>query len=217
MIVLVTAGPTREPIDPVRFLSNRSSGKMGFAIAAAAATAGHSVILIAGPVCLPTPDGVQRIDVTTAAEMMQAVQAALPSADSAVFCAAVADYRPANPADRKLKKSGEALTLTLVPTADILGSVRHPWNWHGILAGFAAETDHVLANARHKLSAKGCDLIVANDVSLPDSGFESDHNTATFLFRDGSTQPLPRQRKEELAAAIVTALERLHRQLPPSA
>jgi phosphopantothenoylcysteine decarboxylase/phosphopantothenate--cysteine ligase len=210
MTVLVTAGPTREPIDPVRFLSNRSSGKMGFAIAAAAAAAGHRVILVAGPVCLPTPDGVQRTDVTTAAEMLAAVHSALPSADAAVFCAAVADYRPANPAARKLKKSDEALTLTLVPTEDILGSVRHPWNWHGILAGFAAETDEVLANARHKLAAKGCDLIVANDVSLPDSGFESDHNTATLLFRDGSSRTLPRQRKEALATAIVSALERLH-------
>ena len=215
MIVLVTAGPTREPIDPVRFLSNRSSGKMGFAIAAAAAAAGHSVILVAGPVCLPTPDRVRRIDVTTAAEMIEAVRSALPSAQAAVFCAAVADYRPAHPAARKIKKSPGNLTLTLVPTEDILGSVRHPWNWHGILAGFAAETDNVLANAYHKLSAKGCDLIVANDVSLPDSGFESDHNSATFLFRDGSSHSFPRQRKDELAAAIVSALERLHQSRPP--
>jgi phosphopantothenoylcysteine synthetase/decarboxylase len=190
---------------------------MGFAIAAAAAAAGHRVTLIAGPVCLPTPGGVDRIDVTTAAEMMLAVQAALPSADSAVFCAAVADYRPAEPSPRKIKKSGAPLTITLVPTSDILGSVRHPWNWQGILAGFAAETDDLLANARHKLSAKGCDLIVANDVSLPDSGFESDHNTATLLFRDGSAESLPRQSKSALAAAIVSALERLHALRPPSA
>ena len=209
MNLLVTAGPTREPIDPVRYLSNRSSGRMGFAIAEAAAAAGHRVLLIAGPVNLATPPGVVRRDVVTAAEMAAAVQAALPDMDAVVCCAAVADYRPAHPAPQKLKKSAATLTLTLERTTDILGSVRRPWGWSGVLVGFAAETEHLEAHARAKLEAKGCDLVVANDVSGTETGFESEDNAALLLFRDGRTEAQPRQPKTALAAVIVRHLESL--------
>ena len=209
MNVLVTAGPTREPIDPVRYLSNRSSGRMGFAIAAAAAAAGHRVLLVAGPVSLATPPGVERIDVVTAADMAAAVQASLPDMDAAVCCAAVADYRPAHPAPQKLKKSAPALTIELVRTVDILGSLRRPWGWGGLLVGFAAETEHLEDHARAKLEAKGCDLMVANDVSGTETGFESEDNAAILLFRDGRTEVQPRQPKTALAAVIVRHLETL--------
>ncbi len=168
--VLVTAGPTHEPIDPVRYIANRSSGKQGFAIAAAAALAGAKVTLVAGPVELPTPAGVIRVDVETAAEMAAAVDAALP-ADAAIMVAAVADWRAATPATRKIKKSGAApAPLELAENPDILGLLAASPNRPRLLVGFAAETDNVIAHAQAKLARKGCDWIIANDVAADPMG-----------------------------------------------
>ena len=204
---LVTAGPTREPVDPVRFLSNRSSGKMGFAIAQAAAEAGHQVTLIAGPVALPTPPGVTRIDVESADDMFQAVATALaqatPPVAVAILAAAVADYRPAAVATQKIKKHAGRLTLELERTRDILGSLRAPLGFTGVLVGFAAETENVLAHAREKLERKGCDLIVANDVSQPGIGFDAPDNEVTLVLPHGASLPLPRGPKLEIARELV--------------
>ncbi len=205
MKLLVTAGPTREPIDPVRYLTNRSSGKMGYAIADAAAHAGHSVLLISGPTSLDVPAGVDFIPVETAAEMFSAVSTYLPRMDAAVFAAAVADYTPAAPADRKIKKSGDTHSLELVKTRDILGSARGDIGFTGFLVGFAAETENVEANARLKLAAKGCDLIVANDVSRADIGFDSHENEALLVFPD-RTELFPKAPKHDLAIRIVSML-----------
>ncbi len=161
--VLVTAGPTHEPIDPVRYIANRSSGKQGFAIAAAAADAGARVTLVAGPVALPTPAGVTRVDVETAREMLAATEAALP-ADVAIMVAAVADWRT-EPVDRKIKKQGETPSLALTENPDILATIGHHAQRPALVVGFAAETENVGANATAKLRRKGADWIVANDVS----------------------------------------------------
>ena len=179
--ILVTAGPTREPIDPVRFLSNRSSGKMGYALAAAFAHAGHTVLLVSGPTALDVPDHVDFLPVETAAEMHQAVARHLGRMELAVFAAAVADYTPRQVAPAKLKKSADSLTLELVRTTDILGSARVSLGFTGTLVGFAAETDNLEANARDKLTRKGCDLVIANDVSQPGIGFDSDHNEVVLV------------------------------------
>ncbi len=203
MHFLITAGPTREALDPVRYLSNRSSGRMGFALAAAAAAAGHRVTLIAGPVGLITPPGVMRVDVVSAQEMCEAVKALLPGCEAAIFSAAVADYRPVNPSTQKIKKSAGTMTLTLEKTTDILGSVRGGFGWQGYLVGFAAETEELVRHAREKLERKGCDLIVANDVSQPDTGFDSPDNAVTLLFRDGGMCELPRMAKDVLAALLI--------------
>lgn len=205
MKLLVTAGPTREPIDPVRFLTNRSSGKMGYAIADAAAHAGHRVLLISGPCSLDVPAGVDFVPVETAAEMFDAVAAHLPRMDAAIFAAAVADYTPAAPAVQKIKKSGDYLSLELVKTRDILGSARSNMGFTGFLVGFAAETENVEANARLKLTAKSCDLIVANDVSRTDIGFDSHENEALLVFSD-RTVLFPKAPKHDLAMHIVSML-----------
>lgn len=205
MKLLVTAGPTREPIDPVRYLTNRSSGKMGYAIADAAAHAGHRVLLVSGPTSLDVPAGVDFILVETAAEMFAVVAANLARMDAAVFAAAVADYTPTIPVDQKIKKCTETLTLDLVKTKDILGSARGEFGFTGFLVGFAAETENVEANARNKLIAKGCDLIVANDVSRSDIGFESHDNEALFVFPD-RTELFPKAPKHDLAIRIVSML-----------
>ncbi|MBZ9648000.1 bifunctional phosphopantothenoylcysteine decarboxylase/phosphopantothenate synthase [Sphingobium sp. 3R8] len=164
--ILITAGPTHEPIDPVRYIANRSSGKQGFAIAAAAARAGARVTLVAGPVHLPTPAGVDRVDVETARQMLAAVEAALP-ADAAIMVAAVADWRTADAADQKLKKdgSGQPAPLALVENPDILATLGRHAQRPALLVGFAAETQQIAAHARAKLAKKGADWIVANDVS----------------------------------------------------
>lgn len=208
MHFLVTAGPTREALDPVRYLSNRSSGRMGFALAAAAASAGHPVTLITGPVALETPAGVARVDVTSARDMFEAVKAAIPAADVAIFSAAVADYRPVDPAAQKIKKSAPTLTLTLERTPDILGSVRSVFGWSGLLVGFAAETEDVVRHARDKLERKGCDLMVANDVSQPGIGFDSEDNEVTLIYKDGTSRRVPRMAKADLATMIVREVER---------
>lgn len=205
MHFLVTAGPTREPLDPVRYLSNRSSGKMGYAIAGAARRAGHAVTLVSGPVSLPAPEGVQVVSVTTGQEMLMAVQENLPGVDVAIFAAAVADYRPAVIAPEKIKKSPGNWTLELEPVTDILGSVREG-GFQGYLVGFAAETSHLLENARGKLQRKGCNLVVANDVSQPGTGFDAPENEITLLFADGRVNSLPRAPKTELAEILVGVL-----------
>ena len=208
MHILLTAGPTREPLDPVRYLSNRSSGKMGYALAHAALAAGHEVTLITGPVCLVPPPAATTIPITTADEMFDAVHSRVSSADIIILSAAVADYRPATVSPHKLKKSSNAsLFLELIPTRDILLSLRDlPPNLHGrppLVVGFAAETNDVLVNARRKLRAKGCALLVVNDVSRADIGFESDHNELTLLFASGEERTLAMTQKEVLAAELV--------------
>lgn len=208
MKLLVTTGPTHEAIDPVRYLANRSSGKMGMAIAAAGVARGWDVVLVAGPVALPTPPGVRRLDVVSAEQMYQAVARECQAVDIAVLCAAVADYRPVAPADQKIKKSGTGgLVLELEQTKDILGAMRQPIGFRGLLAGFAAETCDLLENARRKLERKGCDLLVANDVSRPDIGFGTEDNEVTLLFRDGrAPQVLPKAAKDQIATAILACL-----------
>ena len=205
MKILITAGPTREPIDPVRYLTNRSSGKMGYEIAHAAAHAGHRVLLVSGPTSLDVPDGVDFIPVESAEEMYQAVANYLPKMDAAFFAAAVADYTPAEPSVQKIEKTGANLTLALVRTKDILGSARSPIGFTGFLVGFAAETENLEANARLKLEKKSCDLIVANDVSRADIGFDSHENEALLVFPD-RTEPFPKAPKHDLAMHLVSML-----------
>ena len=203
-VVLVSAGPTAEPIDPVRVITNRSSGKMGFAIAEAAARRGAEVILVAGPAALATPHGVARLDVETALEMREAVLGALERATIVVLAAAVADYAPARAEDRKLKRErADALTLELVRNPDILAEVVTKRGTRTVV-GFAAETDHLLENARGKLARKGCDLIVANDVSRSDIGFDVDRNEVVIV---GPTpddlREIPAGPKSVIAARIL--------------
>jgi phosphopantothenoylcysteine decarboxylase/phosphopantothenate--cysteine ligase len=202
---IVTAGPTREPIDPVRYLSNRSSGKMGYAIAEAALAAGHSVILISGPVSLVPPSGAHLVRVTTSDEMHDAVHAYLAASDVLVMCAAVADYKPATFSTRKIKKQKNALTLELIPTRDILASLTRP-SPEFLVVGFAAETDDLEANAQKKLRDKKCDIVVANDVSGNESGMESDENEVTIFFRNGEKEKISRAPKKIIARALVKIL-----------
>jgi len=200
MRVVVSAGPTYEDIDPVRFIGNRSSGKMGFAVAQAAAKLGAQVVLVAGPVSLPTPDGVTRIDVRSAAQMHEAVLAQLP-ADIYIGAAAVADFAPAQAASNKIKKTAgqDTLSLTLVRTRDILADMAaHPQR-PTLVVGFAAETDHVEAYARGKLENKRLDLIAANRVGVSGSGFESDDNTLAVYAADGASHVLGPAPKTALA------------------
>lgn len=208
MRVLVTAGPTREALDPVRYLTNRSSGKMGYAMAAAFAEAGHGVLLISGPTQLDVPDGVDFLPVESALEMFEAVKRHIGRMDTAVFAAAVADYRPAVVAGQKIKKTSETLTLELVKTPDILGSVRGEFGFTGTLVGFAAETLDLEANAKEKLKRKGCDLVIANDVSKPGIGFDSDRNEVLMVFPE-HTETLPEDEKHHLAPRIVREIERI--------
>ena len=205
MNVLITAGPTREPIDPVRFLTNRSSGKMGYTLAGAFIHEGHSVLLVSGPTALDVPENVDFIPVETAAEMHEVVSKHIGRMDIAVFAAAVADYTPAAVAPQKIKKSGEALSLDLVRTADILGSAREQFGFTGTLVGFAAETENLESNAREKLTRKHCDLIIANDVSQPGIGFDSDSNQVLLIYPD-RTEALPFASKHELSLQLVDAI-----------
>jgi len=210
--VLVTAGPTREPLDPVRFLTNRSSGKMGYALAGAFAHEGHSVFLVSGPTRLDVPEGVDFVPVETAAEMYDVVARHIGKMDTAVFAAAVADYTPAQVAHQKLKKTDNSLTLELVRTADILGSAREKFGFTGTLVGFAAETENLETNARKKLLEKHCDLIIANDVSQSGMGFDSDHNEVLLVHPDHSV-PLPPASKYELALQLVETITNLKPQI----
>jgi len=202
MTILITAGPTREAIDPVRFLSNRSSGKMGYAMAEAAAETGHRVILISGPTQLDIPDRVDYIPVESAAEMYEAVEHWIGKAEIAIFAAAVADYRPASVPEQKMKKNDDTMTLELVKNPDILGSARNKFRYRGVLVGFAAETENLEDNARGKLQRKGCDLIVANDVSRKDIGFDTHENEVLLVFPDRTEQP-EKDSKHHLAHVIL--------------
>ncbi len=206
MTVLITAGPTREPLDPVRYLTNRSSGKMGYALAEAAREHGHRVILISGPTSIPVPDGIDFIPVESADDMYQAVQSWIKECQIAIFAAAVADYRPTELAAQKIKKSGERLTLELVRTRDILASARSQFGFSGYLVGFAAETENVLSNARGKLERKSCNLVVANDVSRRDIGFDSEQNEVQLVFAKHE-EPVPKDEKSALAHHIFRRIE----------
>jgi phosphopantothenoylcysteine decarboxylase/phosphopantothenate--cysteine ligase len=206
--VLVSAGPTREFLDPVRFISNPSSGKMGYALAGAFRDLGASVTLVSGPVSLAPPSGVKVVKVGTAAEMLLAVQAAFKDSDAFVSCAAVADFRPAKPAASKHKKNGRGQNLALIPNTDILLKVSKA-KGKRVLVGFAAETEDLLRNAGKKLKEKNLDLIVANLVGKAGSGFESDNNLATLLWPEKAPEALPEMPKSVLAARVALAVAEL--------
>ncbi|MBA4389261.1 MAG: hypothetical protein C0404_14910 [Verrucomicrobia bacterium] len=213
MRIVVTAGPTREAIDPVRFLSNRSSGRMGYAIAAAAARRGHKVTLVSGPVSLARPAGVRIVQVVAAAEMLAAVKKHLPGSDVLVMAAAVADWRPAVVAREKMKKGRSAvMTLRLVRTPDILA-------WAGgikgtrLIVGFAAETERMLREAGRKLVEKNVDLIVANNVKEMGAGFDVETNRVTLVFPGGRVCPWPMMTKTRVAGRLVREIEEMCRKM----
>jgi phosphopantothenoylcysteine decarboxylase/phosphopantothenate--cysteine ligase len=199
--IVVSAGGTQEPIDPVRYVGNRSSGKMGFAIAEAARDRGARVTLVTGPVALTTPPGVERVDVRTVQEMLAALKQATVMSDAIVMAAAPADFRPGDPAAQKLKKAPgqETLTLTLVKNPDIIATL--PGG--GVRVGFAAETENLRENAIAKIAAKRLDFIVANDVTAAGSGFGTDTNQVTFFHADGRVEELPLLPKYAVAHAIL--------------
>ena len=199
--VLITAGPTQEPLDPVRFISNRSSGKMGYALAEVAAQRGARVILVSGPVHLPEPAGVAVVRVHTALEMRDAVMQRLPEASIIVKSAAVADYHLSRIPQQKLKKTATRMSLELDPTPDILAELGQK-KGDRLLIGFAAETENLSRNARGKLESKNCDMVVANLVGQDGTGFESDENEAILVLRTGESIPLARAPKREIAARI---------------
>ena len=197
--IVVTAGGTREPVDPVRYIGNRSSGKMGYALAEAARDRGAEVSLITAAVYLPQPAGVDIIAVETALQMKQAVAGAVKGADALIMAAAVADYQPASVARAKIKKKSPSLTLELVRTPDILAEV----NGDFVKIGFAAESEDIVANAKRKLQEKRLDLIVANDITSKDSGFGSDTNKVTIISREGKVDNLPLMTKREVADRVL--------------
>ena len=213
--VLVTAGPTCEDLDPVRYITNRSSGKMGYAVAEAAAQRGARVILVTGPTALETPANVERIDVRTAQDMHGAVAMNFHQCSIAIFAAAVADYRPAQMLDQKIKRNKDPFTLSLEPTPDILATAAKN-KGDRMIVGFAAETQNVGENARKKLSAKNADLIVANDVTAEGAGFDHDTNIVTLFARDGRDLPLPKLTKREVAQRILDEVARLRTVLSSS-
>lgn len=202
MKFLITAGPTREAIDPVRYLTNRSSGRMGYALAGAARHEGHEVLLISGPTTLDVPAGVDFIPVESAQQMYDAVRDTIKGVDVAILCAAVADYRPVACAEHKIKKSAERLVLELERTPDILGSMRTEFGFEGKLIGFAAETQNLVDYARGKLLRKKCDMVVANDVSQPGIGFDSRENAVVLVYPDHE-EYLERDTKEHIALHII--------------
>jgi phosphopantothenoylcysteine decarboxylase / phosphopantothenate---cysteine ligase len=206
--VLITAGPTQEPLDPVRYLSNRSSGKMGYALAQAAAERGARVILVSGPVTLPVPARVELIPVRTAVEMRQVVMDHLEPATVIIKAAAVADYHRANPPLQKVKKTAARMSLELDPTPDILAEVGRK-KGDRLLVGFAAETENLIAEARRKMQSKNCDMVVANLVFKPGIGFESDENEVTLVLRTGETIPVERASKIAIAHRIFDEMLKL--------
>jgi phosphopantothenoylcysteine decarboxylase/phosphopantothenate--cysteine ligase len=213
--VLVTAGPTCEDIDPVRFLTNRSSGKMGYALAEAAHRRGARVILVSGPTDRKIPEGVDWVPVRSAEEMRRSVIDRARESNIAVLAAAVADYRPAAVEEKKIKRGEASFTLELEPTPDILaelGRERAQSNARRVLVGFAAETDRVTENARQKLARKGADMIVANDVTQEGAGFDTDTNIVTLFIRDGREIPLPKMNKLEVANQILDHVLEIQRQ-----
>lgn len=197
--IVVSAGGTHEPIDPVRFVGNRSSGKMGFAIAEAARDRGADVTLVSGPVTLATPYGVRRIDVTTTADMQAAMRQATADCQALIMAAAPADFRPANPADQKIKRTAQGIAVDLVPNEDIVAGL------HGdfIKVGFAAETQDILQNAQLKIAKKGLDLIAANDVTAADAGFSADTNRVSLIDADGKVESLPLLSKYDVGNCIL--------------
>jgi len=207
-VVLITAGPTQEPLDPVRFLSNRSSGKMGYALAEAARARGARVILISGPVNLAPPAGVETISVRTAAEMRDQVFANLADAGIVIKAAAVADFRLTKVPDQKVKKTAARMSLELDPTPDILAELGRK-KGDRLLIGFAAETQNLVPEARRKLESKNCDMVVANLVGGQDMGFESEENEVTLVLRTGETVPLTRAPKRQVADRIFDRILKL--------
>ena len=209
--ILITAGPTQEALDPVRYLTNRSSGKMGYALAEAAAARGAHVILVSGPVALAPPASVEVLRITTAAEMRDAVFSNLKHTTVVIKCAAVADFRPSAEAKQKIKKTAARVSLELDPTSDILaelGRKRGPW----LLIGFAAETENLREEARRKLESKNCDMIVANLVGQDsETGFESDANEVLLALRTGEFLPLPKASKREIAEQILNQILKLRK------
>lgn len=203
--ILITAGATQEPLDPVRFISNRSSGKMGMALAKASRDRGAHVTLITGPVTVDPPPGVVVIRVRTTEEMRRAVLEAYPSSSIAIMAAAVCDFSAKKPLPSKIKRKGKPFTLELVETPDILSEIGARKDSR-LLVGFAAETDSLLKNAKHKLSGKNLDLIAANDVSSSRWGFDSDHNKVTLIFRTGKVQSLPSMKKIDVAHRMLDAI-----------
>jgi phosphopantothenoylcysteine decarboxylase/phosphopantothenate--cysteine ligase len=206
--VLVTAGPTREPLDPVRHLTNPSSGKMGYALATVAKRRGAEVALVSGPTNLPSPYGVSLVQISTSQQMLQAVMDEFPNMDAVVMAAAVSDYRPQKSASVKIKKSGGSDSLELERTEDILlrlGELKESQ----ILVGFAAETDNLLDNAREKLHRKNLDFIVANDLTAANAGFASDTNEVTIMWTGGKVERIPLETKEAIACEIWDRVERL--------
>ncbi len=202
MKFMITAGPTREALDPVRYLTNRSSGRMGYALAGAARHEGHDVLLISGPTTLDIPSGVDFVPVESAQQMYEAVRDLISGVDVAILCAAVADYRPVAVAEQKIKKHAERLHIELERTPDILGSMRNVFGFRGKLIGFAAETHDVETYAREKLHSKQCDMIVANDVSRSDIGFDSRDNEVMLVLAN-HTIPLKKDTKEQIAMRII--------------
>lgn len=203
MKILITAGPTREKIDPVRFISNYSSGKMGYALAVAASKQGHAVTLVSGPVALVPPKSVKTVQVESAAEMAREVRRFAKSADLIIMAAAVADYAPAKFAKDKIKKKNAMLSIKLKKTEDILSSLGRNRKKGQTIVGFAAETSELIRNAESKLEKKNLDWIVANEVGKKDRGFTSDNNAATLISRDGKRVKLPLQSKTSLANKIL--------------
>ena len=206
--VVVTAGPTREPIDPVRIVSNRSSGKMGYRVAEAAWERGADVVLVSGPTALPAPIGVTLRLIDSTRDLEAAVRAELPGADVLVMAAAPADYRPSSPSDSKRSRVEGALAIPMEPTEDILGATRGNRKKGSVIVGFALETGDALAKGLAKLERKDLDLIVVNDALEPGAGFEKDTNRVALLGRDGSRRILPLQSKREVAEAILDQVEK---------
>jgi phosphopantothenoylcysteine decarboxylase / phosphopantothenate---cysteine ligase len=204
---VVTAGPTREAIDPVRFISNRSSGKMGYAIAEAALASGHEVTLISGPASIAPPRGAKNVSIITSDELHEAVHRAVRKCDVLVMSAAVSDYKPAAPSARKLKKLKSSFALRLIPTRDVLASL--PKRRRYLVVGFAAETHDLEINAQKKLRAKNCDAIVANDVSGTATGMESDENEVTIFLRNGETKKIARASKKNIARELVKIIAKM--------
>jgi phosphopantothenoylcysteine decarboxylase / phosphopantothenate---cysteine ligase len=207
--VVVTAGPTREAIDPIRFISNSSSGKMGIAVAAAAWERGAEVTLIAGPLAVPAPVGPRLVSVRTADDMKAALESELSSADVLVMAAAPADFRPSETATGKIRRGSGALMLAMQPTEDILLSTSHARNGKMVVVGFALETEKLVENARAKLESKSLDLIVANDAGEPGAGFDVDTNRVTFIARGAPPEQLPLMSKRAVAEALLDRVETL--------
>lgn len=210
--ILVTAGPTREAIDPVRFISNHSTGKMGYAIAQNASMRGAKVILVSGPVALETPYGVERVNVSSARDMHDAVISRLDKVDWVIKSAAVGDYRPETTADEKIKKKDDDMSISLVRNPDILAEIGSKKQNHQLVCGFSMETQDLLNNSRAKLQKKNCDMLVANNLKTEGAGFAHDTNVATLLYRDGTHEPLSLMQKDDLASIVLDRLLKMSEQ-----